>query len=240
MQPIHCVLYYILQRGWGNVWSNSVLCLPLILDCQKVKQSHYRSGRPWGFHKVEALRYQDNRHMKVVRLSALHTGRLYPQEIFLVLISLRVWINPRAIVRPEGLYQWKIPITPLENEPATFRLVAQCLNALRHRVSPWIWTVLFWKLGYCYLEFSDDLLRTLLPWKQTPAQGLCLYNKHQHSGSNHALRAEYIIRRENVRSSVVRCFVARLLLKRVVRCPAIAGGSYCHSLRTIMAGTKND
>jgi hypothetical protein len=27
---------------------------------------------------VEAPRFLDNRHMKVVRLSALHTGRLYP------------------------------------------------------------------------------------------------------------------------------------------------------------------
>ena len=33
--------------------------------------------RPWGFQEVEAPRFQDNRHMKVVRLSALSTGRLY-------------------------------------------------------------------------------------------------------------------------------------------------------------------
>jgi hypothetical protein len=41
-------------------------------------QSHYRPGRLWGFHEFEAPRFQDNRHIKVVRLSALRTGRLYP------------------------------------------------------------------------------------------------------------------------------------------------------------------
>jgi hypothetical protein len=55
----------------------------------KVKQSHYRPGQALGFQETEDPRFQDNRHMKVVRLSALSTGRLYPQETFLVLIPVR-------------------------------------------------------------------------------------------------------------------------------------------------------
>jgi hypothetical protein len=44
---------------------------------------------PDGFQEVEAPTYQDNQHMKVVRLSALYTSHIYWQEIFLVPISVR-------------------------------------------------------------------------------------------------------------------------------------------------------
>ena len=44
---------------------------------------------PRGFQEVEAPRFQDSRHKKLSRLSVLNTGRLYPQKIFPVLISVR-------------------------------------------------------------------------------------------------------------------------------------------------------
>jgi hypothetical protein len=44
----------------------------------EVKQSLTDLDRPLAFHEVEAHRFIDNQHMKVVRLSALHTGSLYP------------------------------------------------------------------------------------------------------------------------------------------------------------------
>jgi len=72
--------------------------------------------------------------MKVVRLSPLLTGHLYPQEIFLVLISVRGWVNSRTIVWPEVLCQWEILWYHREREPATFQLVER-LNLLHHLVS---------------------------------------------------------------------------------------------------------
>jgi hypothetical protein len=52
-----------------------------------------------------------------MRLSALRASRPLPPGRFLVLISARGCVEPRAIVRLEGLGQLKNPMTSSEIEP---------------------------------------------------------------------------------------------------------------------------
>jgi hypothetical protein len=77
--------------------------------------------------------------MKVARLSALLIGRLYPQEIFLVLISVRGWVDPRAKVRPEVLCKWKKSSDTIGNRTRNLPVCSAVPQPLRHRVPLSTW-----------------------------------------------------------------------------------------------------
>jgi hypothetical protein len=104
-RPVHT-----LRENWTPVLSQRVhrkvtywLTIPSAVRV-KVKQSHYRPG--------QALRFAEGSGFQISRQSTHEGGKIVrlmhrpplPQETFPVLISV-VWVNPRAIVRPEGLCQ---------------------------------------------------------------------------------------------------------------------------------------
>jgi len=83
---------------------------------------------PEGPRKLRFLYYTTTAQDGGKVVSLTHRQPLPQGNVLLVLISVRGWVDPRAMVRSEGLCQWKILMTPSGIEQATFRFVAQHLN----------------------------------------------------------------------------------------------------------------
>ena len=123
----------------------------------KVKLFLYRPNRPLGLQEVQAPR---------ISRQSEHVDHHYPHDTSLVHTSVNRLSRPWAIVGPERLSQWKIPMTPSEIEPITFQLVPHCLNQLLHRAPQkvWVWcnkshsiTAAIWSWTLTALSYSWSL-----------------------------------------------------------------------------------
>jgi hypothetical protein len=126
MRPRIYVLQYIYIYLF--IYLYIYMCVCVCVCVCRVKQSLYRPR--------EALRDPGVWGLQISRQSAHESGKVVntkhrpplPSEIIPGTHFVRGWVDPRAIVRPEALYQWKIPVTPSGIDRKNFRLIAQCLN----------------------------------------------------------------------------------------------------------------
>jgi hypothetical protein len=114
--------------------------------------------QPWHLHVL----IENPGCLKVLESSGAYLGMQRRHS----LISVGGWVDPRAKVRPEGLNQWKIPMTPLETKPAAFRLVAQFVNLVRYRVPQ------LSLLAESFFFFANPLPDTIIKIKHFPEKRL--------------------------------------------------------------------
>jgi hypothetical protein len=93
---------------------------------KKKKKLNYPCNSPsklTGLRDVEALTFsRQSAHRWREVVSSTRRPPVAPPGIFLVLISVRGWVDPKVTVRVEELGQFEIPMTSFGIKPATFRL----------------------------------------------------------------------------------------------------------------------
>jgi hypothetical protein len=119
---LHCCLARVLEGVYlllpSTALIKSVTIYKAKLFLQQALEAHRVVRRPCSHILL------DNRLTDGGEFISPRRRPLFTPGWFLVLISVRGSVDPRTIVRLEGLGQLKNPVTSSGMEPATFRLVA--------------------------------------------------------------------------------------------------------------------